>query len=183
LLSSGNVVLDDYDDNDNVIGRHGASYETVFIERIVRDGLSTLFDFDETLPTNIILVPSLLDAHHECVFPQPPFGDRDEVKTEYFDQPLGVLNIPNSDPNDPVRRRVHLMPNPCMFKVNEVVFGVTSLDVLFALSSDEISLNVPGQRLDRLVAHMLQQHSFCPQFPMPQTTLSQVRLPSCISLL
>lgn len=176
LLSSGNVELEEYDEEDRVVGSHGASYEMVFIERIVRDGLATLFSADDSIPTNIILVPSLFDAHHECVFPQPPFGDRDEVKTDYFQDSLGVLNIPHCDPNDSAHRRVHLMSNPCMFRVNEVVFGVTSLDVLFALSSDEISQNVPGHRLDRLVAHMLQQHSFCPQFPMPQSTLSQVRV-------
>jgi len=176
LLSSGNVVLEEYDENDAVVGSHGASYETVFIERIVRDGLKGLFEADEALPTNIILVPSLNDAHHECVFPQPPFGDRDMVETEYFTDPLGVLDIPFSDPSDPSRRRVHLMPNPCMFRVNEVVFGVTSVDVLFALSADEVSANIPGNRLDRLVGHLLQQHSFCPQFPVPQTCLAQVRL-------
>jgi len=174
LLATGSVVLDEYDENDAVTGSHSASYEMVFIERIVRDGLATLFGADEALPTNIILVPSLLDAHHECVFPQPPFGDRDLVETEYFEEPLGVLNIPHSDPSDPARRRVHLMPNPCMFRVNEVVFGVTSLDVLFALSSDEVSVNIPGHRLDRLVGHLLQQHSFCPQFPVPPSCLSQV---------
>jgi len=174
LLASGDVRLHDYDEDGNVIGSHAASYEVVFIERIVRDALTNLFGEDENLPTNIILVPSLQDAHHECVFPQPPFGDRDEVKTDYFDQSLGVLDIPFSDPNDS-RRRVHLLPNPCMFRVNEVLFGVCSTDVLFALSSDEVSHNMPGNRLDRLVAHLLQQQSFCPQFPVPPTSLAQVR--------
>lgn len=63
---------------------HNASYEMVFIEKVIRDGLKSYFnsadDYDGCLPTKVILVPSLLDAHHECVFPQPPFGDRDQVK-------------------------------------------------------------------------------------------------------
>ena len=184
LLHSGDVELYDFDDNGNRAGSHGASYEMVFIERIVRDGLLTLFSTenggDENIPTNIILVPSLLDAHHECVYPQPPFGDRAEVKTPFFSESLGVLNIPYSKDVDERgevdhRRRVHLMPNPCMFRVNEVLFGVTSQDVLFALSKDEVSHNIPGNRLDRLVAHLLQQQSFSPQFPAPESCLAQVR--------
>ena len=181
LLASGDVRLHDYDEDGNIIGSHAASYEVVFIERIVRDALTNLFGEDENLPTNIVLVPSLQDAHHECVFPQPPFGDRDEVKTDYFDQSLGVLDIPFSDSNDS-RRRVHLLPNPCMFRANEVLFGVCSTDVLFALSSDEVSHNMPGNRLDRLVAHLLQQQSFCPQFPVPPTSLAQVRPASSLCL-
>ena len=47
-------------------------------------------DFGQ-IPTNIVLVPSLLDGHHEFVFPQPPFGDRDHVKSQFFAEELGTL--------------------------------------------------------------------------------------------
>ena len=115
-LSSGDVMLQDMDmENENVIGTHAASYEMVFIEKILRDGLTMLFNTDKSIPTNVILIPSLLDAHHECVYPQPPFGDRDEVKSKFFDESLGILDIPFSKENDP-RKRVHLLPNPCMFR-------------------------------------------------------------------
>jgi DNA polymerase alpha subunit B len=177
LLSSGEVRLGMYDDEDNLIGSHGASYEMTFVTKIIRDGLSVLFNSEDehgTIPTNIIMVPSLQDAHHESVFPQPPFGDRDEVKTSFFSESLGVLEVPFSKDGDP-RKRVHLMPNPCMFRVNEVLFGVTSQDMLFALSSDEVSLNTPN-RLDRLAAHLLQQQSFCPQFPVAGNTPGYVDL-------
>lgn len=169
LLSAGDVQLDDYDAEGRRAGVHGASYEMVFIERIVRDGLTTLFSTenggDENLPTSIVLVPSLLDGHHECVYPQPPFGDRTQVQTPFFSEPLGVLNIPHSrghDDDDAAaagggmgavgadhRRRVYLMPNPCMFRVNEVLVGVTSQDVLFSLSKDEVSHNITGNRCAR----------------------------------
>ena len=127
LLSTGDIQLPnpvevDGDGNDKPSSStHGASYEMVFVEKIVRDCILTMFESEGdyggggALPTNIVLVPSLQDAHHEFVFPQPPFGDRDRLLTSYFEEPLGVLNIPYSKESDP-RRRVHLMPNPCMFR-------------------------------------------------------------------
>jgi DNA polymerase alpha subunit B len=182
LLSNGHVVLtnDDEDGGEGGLATqrtHLASYEMVFVEKVVRDCLGQMFnsedDFGGHLPTNIVLVPSLLDGHHEFVFPQPPFGDRDKVDTEFFKEPLGVLDIPFSREADQ-RRRVHLMPNPCMFRVNEVLFGVSSNDVLFSLSSDEVSQHIDGNRLVRLGSHLLQQQSFSPQFPVQTNTLSQV---------
>ena len=122
LLSTGDVRLsnavDDGNENAEDAGTHGASYEMVFVEKVVRDGLKSLFQSEEDYgvsPTHIVLVPSLQDAHHEFVFPQPPFGDRDRLQTEYFEEPLGVLDVPFSKDADP-RKRVHLMPNPCMFR-------------------------------------------------------------------
>lgn len=52
------------------------------------------------------------------------------------------------------------------YRVNEVLFGATSFDTLFALSSDETSQSV-GNRIDRLALHILQQQSFIPSFPLP----------------
>lgn len=107
---------------------------------------------------------------------QPPFGDRDRVKTSYFEEELGVLNLPAF--KDGPAKRVHVAPNPCMFRVNEVLFGVCSNDVLFALSSEEISVTPEGtNRLTRLAAHLLQQQSFMPLFPAPgqQIDLRQSR--------
>jgi hypothetical protein len=95
-------------------------------------------------------------------------------RSEYFDEPIGKLNIPHSEGNGP-QKRVHLLSNPCMFQVNEVLFGVTSNDVLFGLSSDEASANIPGSmRLQRLASHLLQQQSFSPQFPPPPSSMAQV---------
>lgn len=59
-------------------------------------------------------------------------------------------------------------------RVNEVLFGACSNDVLFSLTSDEVSQNIEGNRLARLAGHLLQQQSFSPQFPVPQNLLAQV---------
>ena len=57
-----------------------------------------------------------------------------------------------------------------------VLFGVTSNDVLFALSSDEVSCTSgPGfHRIARLAAHVLQQRSFAPQFPPAANSVAQL---------
>jgi DNA polymerase alpha subunit B len=126
LLSSGDVILEDEyeggenDENDSshIVTSQSASYEMVFTMRIIRDCLQAFFneeDASSSLATNIILIPSLLDGHHEFVYPQPPFGDRDEINTEFFAESLGVLNIPFSKEKDP-RKRIHLLSNPCMFR-------------------------------------------------------------------
>jgi len=75
---------------------------------------------------------------------------------------LGSINKPNKPP------RVHCLSNPCTFKINEVVFGVTSTDVLFHISAEETNANLePGSRLRRIAQHMLQQRSYYPLFPPP----------------
>ena len=119
LMKDGDVLL-----RDETIGEHTASYEMVFVEKIVRDGLQRLFNSeteDDMIPTHIVMIPSLNDAHHEHVFPQPPFADREMEKLEnsFFHEKIGELDIPFSNPKDP-RRRVHLMPNPCMFRYNMI---------------------------------------------------------------
>ena len=116
LMKDGEILLQD-DEGD---GKHAATYEMVFLEKIIRDGLATLFNSEEEedpIPTHIVLIPSLTDAHHEFVFPQPPFADRglEKISTSFFQEAIGELNVPFSKDSDP-RRRVHLMPNPCMFR-------------------------------------------------------------------
>mmetsp|Transcript_9829 Transcript_9829/g.10590 ORF Transcript_9829/g.10590 Transcript_9829/m.10590 type:complete len:397 (-) Transcript_9829:3272-4462(-) len=116
-LSSGDVTLFEENEIGEVISTQNCSYEMVFTMRVIRDCLLAMFNEDEALnlPTNIVLIPSLLDGHHEFVFPQPPFGNREAINTHFIEEPLGVLNIPFSRSNDP-KQRVHLLPNPCMFR-------------------------------------------------------------------
>ena len=112
LLASGEVTLED-DEH----GSHAASYEMVFIEKIMRDNLMALLDSDEhtDLPTQFILIPSLSDAHHEYVYPQPPFGQREAIKNAFYEEDIGALSLKYSTVGDP-KRRVHLMSNPAVFR-------------------------------------------------------------------
>jgi DNA polymerase alpha subunit B len=79
---------------------------------------------------------------------------------------LGLSRLQTNDAEKP--RRVHCLSNPCTFKVNETIFGVTSTDVLFHMSAEETnSFLEPGSRLRRISQHMLQQRSYYPLFPPP----------------
>ena len=74
-MASGDMELLEEDESGNITGKHAASYDMVFIEKVIRDGVNSIYEAmeneGEELPTHIVMVPSLLDAHHECVYPQP----------------------------------------------------------------------------------------------------------------
>lgn len=111
-------------------------------------------------------------------YPQPPFQDR-LSKPEGSSLPggedfeLGTLGlsyvetINREDTNSSQRyRRVHCVPNPCTLRINELVVGITSTDVLFQTSTNETNGNLPpGTRLARIAQHLLQQRSYYPLFP------------------
>jgi DNA polymerase alpha subunit B len=143
-----------------------ATYEEVFNAQ-VGDVLNQMFEYEEGefLSTHVVLVPSMSDAFHTNVFPQAPLqlADPDWTEDEMFVKP-GFVKIPFATERHD--KRVHLVSNPCMFKINEVLFGCCSSDMLFALSTEEVSHGVPGNRLERLASHILRQHSFAPRFPM-----------------
>ena len=58
-----------------------------------------------------------------------------------------------------------------IYRINEILFGVTSNDALFSLSSDETS-KISENRLARLSNHILQQQSYQPQFPIPSVLVN-----------
>lgn len=171
IVSSGDIeVMPDEGRSFN------ASFEMLFIRKIITDGIAALFESGE-IRTQIVLVPSLLDAHHEYVFPQPPFGDRDPIDVSFLDAPLGTLNIPREKEQrgELFRKQVHLMSNPCMFRINEVLVGVTSQDILMTMSAEEISrCPQEANKTSRLLSHMLHQQSFFPLLPPPAAMGAQV---------
>ena len=51
-----------------------------------------------------------------------------------------------------------MVPDPAMFSVDGVVFGLTSADVLFHLGKEELARQVVRtDRIKRLASHLIQQ--------------------------
>ena len=126
---------------------------------------------EEDCPTQFILAPATRDLVAEPVFPQPPLdapplGTVNDARPSWQDEmPVGSLELPS---------QVHVVGNPGLFKINEVVVGVTATDVLFQLSSQELFHNgrdnseiAKMPRVARLASHLLSQRSFYPLFPPP----------------
>lgn len=98
---------------------------------------------------NIILVPSLRDAHHHAAaFPQDKFTKRD----------LGL---------GAAGKTVHCVTNPMTLSMNEITVGMSSIDILSMLRQEEISGGkARGTNFyERGARNVLEQRSFLPVFP------------------
>eukprot|EP01135_Chromosphaera_perkinsii_P002409 Nk52_evm15s223 gene=Nk52_evmTU15s223 len=124
-----------------------------------------LCDTLEKVPhLQIVIIPSVKDFFHDPVFPQSP------LISSFYN-----LN----------HERITFLSNPCTFCINEVVFGVSSVDSLFDIGSQEISRSIPNapkqDRLSRLCKHMLEQRSYyplCPErCPIEYSKYSSIELP------
>ncbi|KNA16145.1 hypothetical protein SOVF_091810 [Spinacia oleracea] len=121
------------------------SFDEVFHQEIIR----RLRDHVEYMgsSTRVLLVPSIRDANHDHVFPQPPF-----------------------DLNPDMTDQITSLTNPGIFDANEVKVGCCSMDVIKHLSGEEISKDpAPGGRLSRLATHILNQRSFYPLYPQAES--------------
>ena len=60
------------------------------------------------------------------------------------------------------------LSNPATFSINELLFAVSTNDILFHLQNEEITRRPPiTNRPARIAAHILSQRSFYPLFPPP----------------
>jgi len=93
---------------------------------------------------SIILIPSLRDAASKhASWPQDRFNRKD-------------LALP---------KQVSVVTNPVTLSINEVVLGISSLDVLEQLRGSEIVGAKSGDLLARLCRHLVRQRHFFPVFP------------------
>nr|XP_022332439.1 DNA polymerase alpha subunit B-like [Crassostrea virginica] len=128
---------------------------TSSFDEIFKTKLSEISDVASSSGSQVIVLPSYRDVHHDYVYPQPPF----------FHQSQNSQSKAKSDyPN------LHFMPDPCVVDINNVIFGLTSSDVMFQLGAEEISYNPPGasDRMARLAEHLLTQQNFYPLYPSPE---------------
>ncbi|BGP54723.1 hypothetical protein JCM8202_003228 [Rhodotorula sphaerocarpa] len=123
---------------------------------------SKLVSLIQTSPrTQVLLIPNGRDlVNPHAAYPQAPFVNDAE------------LGLP---------KRVRLLPNPTMFSINEIAFGVTSADVLWSLKSQEYFRKAPDVEppepgtedplakdvMARTCRQLLRHRSFYPVFPSP----------------
>lgn len=92
--------------------------------------------------TLVILVPSLRDAAIKHIaYPQDLFDKK-------------RFGLP---------KNVKVMPNPANFAINEVMFGVSTLDVFKDMC--EVAKGASSNRFERVVSHVIDQRRFYPIFP------------------
>lgn len=62
-------------------------------------------------------------------------------------------------------KQITMLPNPCFVSLNEVVFGISSQDVLYELSREQLSQGAGTDLLTRLPGYLIDQRHFFPLFP------------------
>ncbi|KAH6911541.1 alpha DNA polymerase [Coprinopsis sp. MPI-PUGE-AT-0042] len=165
LILIGPFIASDHTKIKN--GESETSPQSIFQARFI----NPIKKFLTVSPSSIVVfVPSVKDMMSDhCVLPQPEFSGA-------FD---GIAGDP----------RIKFQPNPCRFKINDISFGISSVDVLFHLRKEEffklgsITHPIPSRPnenptdpMSNLVRHLLDQRSFYPVFPVPEEHAHDVNL-------
>ncbi|KAM8985964.1 DNA polymerase alpha subunit B [Ara ararauna] len=108
--------------------------------------LKMIIEGTRSAGSQLVVVPSARDVHHDYVYPQPPFR---------------YPELPKED-----KQRVHFVSDPCTLEVDGVVLGLTSTDLLFHMGAEEISSSSGiSDRFTRILKHILTQRSYYPLYP------------------
>jgi hypothetical protein len=84
----------------------------------------------------LVVLPSLRDLGLDSVYPQPAI-ETVRALSPYDDHEVRECMCCDSHSRSLRVQRVVFLPNPSMFSVNEVVFAVSSVDVLKHIASQE----------------------------------------------
>ncbi|KAL8559641.1 hypothetical protein ACOMHN_008352 [Nucella lapillus] len=135
------ILIGPFVDIKNSIIEKGMMDETY--DQTFKKCMELIAEDTQKLNCQIVVVPSWRDAHHYTVYPQGPFT--------WTHKP----------------QHLHFVSDPCTLIINNIVFGITSTDVLLHLGAEEVSMCAPGStdRLGRLAQHLLDQHSYYPLYP------------------
>ncbi|XP_032089728.1 DNA polymerase alpha subunit B [Thamnophis elegans] len=117
-------------------------------DEVFKRCLKTIIEGTRSAGSQLVVVPSLRDVHHVCIYPQPPF----------------VYDLAKED-----QQRVLFVSDPCTLEIDGVIFGLTSVDLLFHMGAEEISRSSNLQdRFSRILKHILTQRSYYPLYPPPE---------------
>ncbi|XP_053133598.1 DNA polymerase alpha subunit B [Hemicordylus capensis] len=119
---------------------------TAPFEEVFKHCVKMIIEGTRSAGSRLVIVPSLRDVHHDCIYPQPPFSSYELSKED--------------------KQRVMFVSDPCTLDVNGVVFGLTSVDLLFHMGAEEISSSSGVlDRFSRILKHVLTQRSYYPLYP------------------
>ncbi|GKE08649.1 DNA polymerase alpha subunit B, partial [Tanacetum coccineum] len=155
------VLLGPFIDSEHPEIQKGAlnrTYDELFRLKILR----RLQDYVEYMGSaaRVVLVPSIRDAHHDFVFPQPPFD----------------INV--TDPH----QQITCITNPGIISANKVKIGYCSVDVLKQLSTNLVTQGIKN-RMNTLTNHLLSQRSFYPLYtPAEDTPLDLSLAPEALHM-
>ncbi|EKX53416.1 DNA polymerase alpha subunit B, partial [Guillardia theta CCMP2712] len=115
-------------------------------------------------PDVLVLCGPFVDYQHRLLDPSKAgtpggFSNGDPPDTLTL-----VRNVLHSDQENAMDVSLCMMGNPCMFRINEVVVGVTTTDIVRHICGCESSIS-NGDRISRVINHLIQQKSFYPLFP------------------
>lgn len=108
-----------------------------FFENLIESISAALEDTN----IQIVVISSMKDVHHHKVYPTPPYKLRE--------------NYPN----------IKYFPDPCLFKINDLILGATTTDIMYHIAKEEVVTMKKSDTLSRLPAHILQQCCFYPLYP------------------
>ncbi|KAL6302805.1 DNA polymerase alpha, subunit B [Sparassis latifolia] len=162
------ILVGPFIDNAHPLVKSG-DIDTTPAELFRQTFTATLREYLDSAPGALVLiVPSVRDIISDhAVFPQSELG------FEFSGDP-----------------RMHLLPNPCQFTLNDLSFGVSSVDVIFHLRKEEFfkraqevesissqgDTTQAGDPMTNTCRHLLQQRSFYPIFPVPFDLSHEVNL-------
>ncbi|VDM01865.1 unnamed protein product [Schistocephalus solidus] len=127
-----------------------SEYTDTTYEELYQSLLNTVAEWCCLLGIQLVVVSSWREAHGDPVYPTPPPSIAWTRQT-----PELALWY----------KHVLFVWDPCMLRIGPFVLGISSPDVLFQMSSEEISAHCSGDRLARLCRHILTSGSFYPVHP------------------
>ncbi|KRX21169.1 DNA polymerase alpha subunit B [Trichinella nelsoni] len=146
-----------YNENIKPLSQDDVSYEELLCKM--------LFNVCETLNanfTNVIIVASPKDTFSSQIYPCPPY----RLKWRAF---IGE-NVEQPD-------NLFFAPDPCLLNVGGVIVGITSTDILWHLKNEELVEGIQqGERVNRMITHLLMQRSFYPLCPSGDATVEYSKL-------
>lgn len=130
--------------NDLVIGGN--------IQLTYEELLQSIFDkISEELrntKVQVFIQPSLKDVTQEPIYPVNPYF----ASHQFMKQ----------------NENFHFLPEPSMIKINDIVFAISSTDVIKDLTMMSISKTASSDKITRNFSHILRQRSFYPIYPPPE---------------